>query len=87
MQVVFQDQRAVEVGGIVFKPVPVAGHVEGRGEIDMAVFQLVEHLGQDAEQFLVGHLVVESGAIGGVYLVPVYVFIGKEAVSLVENGP
>ena len=53
----------------------------------MPVLQFVEHLRQNAEEFFVAHLVVEAGAVGGVYLVPVDVLIGEEAVTLVENGP
>jgi len=84
-------QVLVEVGREVLVPRPVAPHV-GRGvEVDVAVAQFAEHLGEDFEELGAGHVIREACTVAAAHLVPVEAYglalVVEEAVVFIDNLP
>ena len=84
-------KRVALVHGVIVKPPPIAVHIVGSRQIDVAVAQFAGHVGEHFKQLFVSHLLVYHGSIAAVHIVPVQtislLFIVEKAVSRVECLP
>ena len=81
------QQRVADVARMVLVPGPVASHVVGCVEVDVAVAQLREHVGHHFECLCAGHGVVYLPGVLLMHSVPVHTFLREEAVVLVHDAP
>ena len=86
VEIVLVDDAAVVVHGILL-PYPVARHVAARDEIGVPVFELLEHVAAQVEELAGAHARRQLGTIHVAHRVPVDVFVLKEGVMLVDDGP
>ena len=84
-------QRVVEVGGVGFIPLGVAGGVEGRPEIDVPVAQFAAEIAQYLKKGFFRHGIGDLCGIATVHFVPVesvfFVFVVEKAVVLINDFP
>jgi len=63
VEVVPLEQGEIKVWREIQVPLPVAGEIERRSEVDVSILQDEQHVGKEVEELLVGHVAPDLGLV------------------------